>query len=141
MPGDRIAVVVIVTGLWLTGCAALPGSAEPRGDLARMARATTIALEDARIGETRSWKNPHTGHRGTVMPLAAFRGPSGLPCRLYQQTLTAAARTHIAYGLACRRDGTWSAVDARKLAPRHRHGSPSEPPRGATTDPYPTGPA
>ena len=65
----------------------------------------------APIGETITWNNPDTGHRGTVTPVRDGTSSSGQYCREFQQTVTIGGETQSAYGTACRQpDGSWRVV-------------------------------
>lgn len=66
------------------------------------------ALETNRSGQTSSWRNPDTGHGGSVTPTRTYQTARGENCREYQQTVTIGGKTESAYGRACRdADGTW----------------------------------
>jgi surface antigen len=74
-------------------------------------RTTQSSLETLPSGQTSSWRNPDSGHHGTVTPHRAFTGQAGQPCREFQQTVTIGGRTEQAYGTACREaDGSWRDV-------------------------------
>lgn len=76
-------------------------------------RAAHDAFEYSRAGSVSSWRNPDTGHYGTVQPLRTYQTPAGRYCREYQQTVTVGGRTQRAYGTACRQpDGSWEIVNA-----------------------------
>lgn len=76
-----------------------------------MARSTQDTLETGRSGQVTEWRNPDTGHRGTVVPEPAYRTPEGRYCREFQQTVTIGGKTQQAFGKACRQpDGTWKIV-------------------------------
>ena len=67
--------------------------------------------KSAPIGETITWNNPDTGHRGTVTPVRDGTSSSGQYCREFQQTVTVGGQTEEAYGIACRQpDGSWQVV-------------------------------
>ncbi len=66
------------------------------------------ALETNRLGQTSSWRNPDTGHGGSITPTRTYQTAQGGNCREYQQTVTIGGWTETAYGRACRdADGTW----------------------------------
>ena len=66
------------------------------------------ALETNRLGQTSSWRNPDSGHGGSITPTRTYQTARGESCREYQQTVTIAGKTETAYGRACRdADGTW----------------------------------
>ncbi len=66
------------------------------------------ALEKSPTGNTEEWRDPDSGHSGSVTPTYTFRKGDGQYCREYQQTVTVGGRTENAYGTACRQpDGSW----------------------------------
>ncbi len=88
------------------------GRSLDKADRVAMASATRESLESAPSGEVTSWRNPDTGHHGTVTPDPAFRNAEGSTCREYRQTVTIGERTEEADGTACRQaDGTWKIVN------------------------------
>lgn len=89
------------------------GKSLDRADRLAMERSTQSALETGRSGETVTWRNPDTGHAGTVTPQPAYKTQSDEYCREYQQTVTIGGKTETAYGTACRQpDGSWKLVDS-----------------------------
>ncbi len=108
--------LVVVSGM-LSGCVG-EGALDQRFDAAEravIAAETQETLEHNKTGQSRNWQNPATGRRGTVLPMRTFER-SGFPCREFQQTVTIAGRTLIAYDVACRRDdGTWKSDDYASL--------------------------
>ena len=48
---------------------------------------TQNALESQKTGETTTWVNPDTGHKGEVTPTRTFQSSDGLPCREFSQTI------------------------------------------------------
>ena len=65
------------------------------------------ALETAPSGQSVAWKNPDSGHSGTVTPVRTFQS-GGTYCREYQQTVTIDGKQQPSYGTACRQpDGSW----------------------------------
>jgi len=80
-----------------------------------MARSTQDTLERGRSGQTSEWRNPDSGHSGTVTPKPAYQmrsGPNqGQYCREFQQTVSVGGKSEQAYGTACRQpDGSWKIV-------------------------------
>jgi len=70
------------------------------------------ALESQRTGQTSTWKNPDTGHYGSVTPVKTYENASGQYCREYQEKVTIDGKTSQAYGTACRQpDGSWKIVN------------------------------
>ena len=65
----------------------------------------------APVGETITWHNPETDHRGTVTPTRQGTSASGGYCREFQQTITIDGQQERGYGIACRQpDGSWKIV-------------------------------
>ena len=88
------------------------GSSLDRADHLFMRQTSERALERNRTGETSNWRNPDTGHVGTVTPTRTFQTANGGPCREFQQTVTIGGSTETAYGRACREaDGSWRFVN------------------------------
>ena len=80
-------------------------------DKMKMQMATRRSLERSRVGQTSSWRNPDSGHHGTVTPTKTFKR-SGRYCREFQQTITVGGKTEKGYGTACRQpDGSWEIVN------------------------------
>lgn len=78
-------------------------------DRAAYDNASQYALER---GQRRSWKNPHTGHRGTITPKRRYKAANGRYCREYTQAIYIDGRKHSGHGTACREeDGTWQIID------------------------------
>ena len=64
-----------------------------------------------RSGTTTSWRNPDSGHAGTVTPTRTYKTAGGTYCRDFTQTITVDGRFEEATGTACREpDGTWRIV-------------------------------
>jgi len=101
----------------LIGCAGVPASRPVHADLTdsdvTLAVATMeAALEHASQGESRTWRNPETGHTGAVMPRHTYVSGAGAYCRDYQETLSANGRSATYQNTACRdADGMWRWVD------------------------------
>lgn len=73
------------------------------------ARAAEQRAHATPIGTPIAWKNPETGHSGTITPVREGNDQTtGQYCREYQQTVTVGGKTERAYGTACRQpDGSW----------------------------------
>jgi len=83
------------------------GKSLDRADRAYMQRTTQKSLETGQTGRRSTWRNPDSGHQGSVTPTRTYETARG-PCREYQQTVTIDGRTERAYGTACRQsDGSW----------------------------------
>lgn len=75
-------------------------------------RAAHQALESSPSGQAVAWRNPDSGHSGTVTPVRTYEQQAGQYCREYQQTVVVAGKTETAYGTACRQpDGSWRIVN------------------------------
>jgi surface antigen len=76
-----------------------------------MARTTQTSLEKAPSGRRTAWRNPDTGHSGTVTPEPSYKSSSGDTCRPYTQTIQVGGKSETAKGSACRNpDGTWRII-------------------------------
>ncbi len=83
-----------------------------RADRLAMQQTYNSALETGRTNQTSTWRNPDSGHSGTVTPIKTYRTSGGQYCREYQQTVNIGGRTEQAYGTACRQpDGSWKVVN------------------------------
>ena len=126
-PAAKAAAVVALAGLALGACgfagpdrpAVAPvAAALDARDRAVEAQAFQHALENNRLGESANWSNPETGRLGTVTPTRTYEARSGAarsgaPCRSYRRTVTAAGKTAVSHGAACRRaDGVWRVAAA-----------------------------
>ena len=88
------------------------GASLDRADRLAMGSATNTALETRPSGTATTWRNPDSGHYGTVTPTRTIQQSSGQYCREYSQTVTIGGRTEDAYGKACRQpDGSWQIVN------------------------------
>ncbi|MBK1699071.1 RT0821/Lpp0805 family surface protein [Rhodovibrio salinarum] len=83
------------------------------GDEERLTQTTQDSLENNQTGQTSSWDNPDTGHRGTVTPTETYKTDSGRYCREFQHTIYVDGEAKDAYGTACRQpDGSWKIVQS-----------------------------
>jgi surface antigen len=74
-------------------------------------QAASRAMETAPSNSSVAWKNPDSGHSGTVTPVRTYQNDNGQYCREYQQTVNIGNQQHQAYGTACRQpDGSWKIV-------------------------------
>jgi len=106
--GTGIAAGVIGGGL-LGG---LVGNVLDDRDRRYAAEAAHQALETAPSHRSVAWKNPDSGHAGTVTPVRTYQTAEGTYCREYQTTVTIEGRQERGYGTACRQpDGTWKIVN------------------------------
>lgn len=67
----------------------------------------------APINQTIAWKNPESGHSGTVTPVReGTNTQTGAYCREYQTTIVVGGKSEAGYGTACRQpDGSWKVVN------------------------------
>jgi surface antigen len=99
----------IVAGVLLGGLlgGAIGNSLDQR-DREYIRRANRQSMEYGRIGESSTWRNPDSGHYGSMTPTRTYQEASGNYCREFTQTVTVNGRQETAYGRACRQpDGSW----------------------------------
>jgi surface antigen len=102
----------IIGGVLIGGLlgGALGGALDSR-DKQLAAQNAQNTFENARTGETSTWKNPDSGHSGSITPTNTFQNASGQYCREYQQTINVGGQKEQGYGTACRQaDGSWKIV-------------------------------
>ncbi len=128
---DKAVFALLAVGLLLGSCASGDQTvALSETDRGLMDRAVQQSLETDKVGQSRNWANPDSGHVGTVTPLRTFTKNSGRPCRDYQQTVTIGGITRLAYDTACRQpSGDWNSLDSGGLAGFDSY-RPSYPPGG-----------
>ena len=81
-------------------------------DRREAAEAARRALESSPSGSTVPWRNPDSGHSGSVTPTRTYQSSSGEYCREYQQTVMIDGKTEQSYGTACRQpDGSWKIMN------------------------------
>jgi len=87
------------------------GASLDRADKMYAQRTTQESLEYNQAGQAKSWRNPDSGHAGTVMPTRTYVSADGQNCREFEQTIYVDGKQETAKGRACRRaDGTWQIV-------------------------------
>jgi len=87
------------------------GNALDQRDQRLAYEANQQAFENSRSGSATEWRNPDSGHSGTVTPTNTFQNANGQNCREFQQTVTVGGKSEQAYGTACRQpDGSWKIV-------------------------------
>ncbi len=100
------------------GAAALIGAWASGGVGARLddndrryaAEAEYEALESIAAGASRDWRNPATGHRGTVTPGPAY-SVNQYTCRDYVDQVTVDGKVETLRATACRQpDGSWRPI-------------------------------
>jgi surface antigen len=88
------------------------GSSLDRADADYASRAQYQALEYTPSGSSTPWRNPDTGHYGSVTPIETYETASGAYCREFQHQAQIGGRTRGVYGTACRTpDGQWQMVN------------------------------
>jgi surface antigen len=66
------------------------------------------ALQFAEPGAPVAWRNPETGHHGTIVPGPAYQS-NGQTCREFSHTVYVDEHPHTGRGSSCRNaDGTWT---------------------------------
>ena len=102
----------IIAGVLLGGLlGGALGNALDDADREYAMRNSYYALERAPTGTSSTWRNPDTGHSGTLTPTRTFETSQGGYCREFQQTVRVGGRSERAYGTACREpDGSWRIV-------------------------------
>lgn len=105
---------VIATAVGAVGGALLGGAIGQQLDNAdkeKAERTYQSALENSRKGTTSTWRNPDSGHYGTITPVKTYKNRTGQYCREFQQTIYVGGRRQDGYGTACRQpDGSWQIV-------------------------------
>ncbi len=87
------------------------GRSLDRADQVAMENSAQQALEYNQSNHPAYWRNPDSGHSGSITPTRTYREPGGRYCREYTQTVMIGGQEHDAYGRACRRpDGSWEIV-------------------------------
>jgi surface antigen len=102
----------IAAGVLLGGLAGgVAGSYLDDQDKRTAAATTQQALESQPSGSTSTWRNPDSGHSGSVTPIRTYQASNGQYCREYEQTVTIGGKPQKSYGTACRQpDGSWQLV-------------------------------
>ena len=107
--------------LWATGAGAvlgaIMGSSVGRSldaqDRAMMSRTSQASLEHTPTGTVSSWRNPDSGHSGTVKPTRTYQQSDGTYCREFKQVVVIDGAETEAHGTACRQtDGSWKIVES-----------------------------
>ena len=109
----QLAAVAIgaLGGAWLGSEA---GKSLDKADRMYAERTAQNALETGRAGQTSRWRNPDSGHTGTVTPIRTYQTAARQDCREYETTVTIDGRQERAVGRACRQgDGTWKIAPVR----------------------------
>ena len=71
---------------------------------------TVVQTETGPLNQTLIWKNPDSGHSGSVTAIREIpQDSNGDLCREYKQTINTDGKSETAVGIACQhKDGTWS---------------------------------
>jgi surface antigen len=104
--GNPAAIVASAVGGALIG--GYLGHRLDKKDKELAAAAASRALESNRTGQAATWKNPDSGHSGSITPTKTYQAASGKYCREYRQDVVIDGEPQYAYGTACRgADGAW----------------------------------
>jgi surface antigen len=88
------------------------GKSLDRADRLYAGGAEYQALEYAPAGSSTAWRNPDTGHYGTVTPIETYETAGGGYCREFRHHAEIGGRAQNVYGTACRTpDGEWQVVN------------------------------
>jgi surface antigen len=83
------------------------GNALDQRDKQLAMQAAQQSFENSRSGTSTSWRNPDSGHSGSITPTRTYQSGDRY-CREYQQKVTVGGETQTGYGTACRQpDGSW----------------------------------
>ena len=107
--GKGQIVATVIGALFGAWAGSEIGSSLDRVDEMYARQAAQTALERNQSGTPAEWRNPDSGHFGTVTPTRTFPpSPWGEYCREYLQEVWVGGQKVHAYGVACRRpDGSW----------------------------------
>jgi len=84
------------------------GNALDQRDKRLAMEAAQQSFENSPTGTSTEWRNPDSGHSGTITPTRTYQDAGGQYCREYQQTVTVGGESQQAYGTSCRQpDGSW----------------------------------
>ncbi len=84
------------------------GKSLDKADQLYSQRTTQDALEYNKAGQVSTWRNPDSGHSGTVTPISTYRASEGADCREYETSIYIDGKQEKGIGKACRQaDGTW----------------------------------
>ncbi len=104
--GNPAAIAASVIGGMLVG--GLIGNLLDDRDKRLAAEAAQKAMETAPTGQSVAWRNPDSGHSGTVTPTYTYQSANGTYCREYTTTVLIDGKQEKAAGTACRQpDGSW----------------------------------
>ena len=87
------------------------GKSLDKADKLFAARTAQDSLENNKTGQTSSWRNPDTGHSGTVTPTKTYKTAENRHCREFETAIFVDGKQEVGTGQACRaEDGTWQIV-------------------------------
>lgn len=88
------------------------GKSLDRADAVHASQAQYQALEYTPSGYSTAWRNPDSGHYGSVTPIETYQSSGGAYCREFQHQVQIGGRARNVYGTACRTpDGQWQVVN------------------------------
>jgi len=107
--GQMAAIAIgALAGAWAGGEV---GKSLDRADRNYAQQTAQNSLEYSRAGETRTWRNPDSGHSGSTTPVRTYQSATGANCREFESSILVDGREEKAFGRACRQaDGTWKIV-------------------------------
>lgn len=84
------------------------GKSLDKADKQYAQRTAQDALEYNKVGQASTWRNPDSGHSGTVTPVNTYRSSEGTDCREFETSIYVDGKQEKGVGTACRQpDGTW----------------------------------
>jgi surface antigen len=84
------------------------GKSLDKADKAYAQRTAQDALEYNKVGQAATWRNPDSGHSGTVTPVSTYRSAEGADCREFETQIYVDGKQEKGVGTACRQpDGSW----------------------------------
>lgn len=108
--GSPAVIAASVVGGILVG--GLVGNLLDERDKKLAAEAAQKALESAPTGKPVAWRNPDSGHAGSVTPVKTYQVANGNYCREYESSVTIDGKQEKAFGKACRQpDGSWQIIN------------------------------
>ena len=107
--GKLAAVAVgVLAGAW---AGSEIGKSLDKADRLYEQRNVQDGLEYSQIGQSKAWRNPDSGHSGTITPTRTYRTAEGKNCRDFETTIYVDGKQETGSGRACRRtDGTWQII-------------------------------
>ncbi len=104
--GTALAVTAGVVGGAMLG--GKLGSSLDDADKYQQQQAASKAFESAPSGQSVTWRNPDSGHYGTVTPTQTYQQSDGTYCRKFESQVVIEGKSETVQGTACRGgDGTW----------------------------------